>query len=706
MSTNIGKPVNRIDGPLKVTGRATYAAEHWNVGQPLYGFIVGATIGKGRIETIDTARAEGAPGVRMVMTHQNAPAQGEADPSHSAYSRAYPTLAGPEVHHYGEPVALVVASTYEQARAAAKVVDVTYASEPGRFDFAARLDHAYAPTTVNAQLDTDSAVGRFDSAYKSADVKLDLSYTTPYQMSQPMEPHACMAVPDGEDLNVYVSAQIVAEARKAIARTLMMDVERVHIVSPFVGGGFGSKLGIHSETILAALAARVLRQPVKVVMTRQQIFQLLGLRSTTLQRVRLGATRAGRLVALGHDVTMHTSTVAEYAEQTATSARPMYAAPNRLTRHRLTELDLPRGEDVRAPGEAPGLLAFESAIDEMAAALDMDPIEFRIRNEPEVHPETGQPFSDRRLVECMREGARRFGWERRREQPGSVRDGRWLVGYGMAAAVRMQFQLPSKATVRMLRDGTALVRSDITDIGTGTYTIVAQVAADTLGLSLDRVRVEIGHSDYPEGAGSGGSFGASNTCTAVYNACVKLRERLKSDAIPADGLEAEGEIVAMWDDPNFKKYSIHAYGAHFAELGVDADTGEVRLRRMLGVFAAGRIFNAKTARSQLIGGMTWGVSSALHEEAIVDARTGAFVNRDLAGYLVPVHADISEIEAVLLDGVDEKANVLGAKGVGELGNCGANAAVANAVFNATGVRVRDFPITIEKLLPGLALLDA
>jgi xanthine dehydrogenase YagR molybdenum-binding subunit len=276
----------------------------------------------------------------------------------------------------------------------------------------------------------------------------------------------------------------------------------------------------------------------------------------------------------------------------------------------------------------------------------------------------------------------------------------------MAAAVRMQFQLPSKATVRMLRDGTALVRSDITDIGTGTYTIVAQVAADTLGLSLDRVRVEIGHSDYPEGAGSGGSFGASNTCTAVYNACVKLRERLKSDAIPADGLEAEGEIVAMWDDPNFKKYSIHAYGAHFAELGVDADTGEVRLRRMLGVFAAGRIFNAKTARSQLIGGMTWGVSSALHEEAIVDARTGAFVNRDLAGYLVPVHADISEIEAVLLDGVDEKANVLGAKGVGELGNCGANAAVANAVFNATGVRVRDFPITIEKLLPGLALLDA
>jgi xanthine dehydrogenase YagR molybdenum-binding subunit len=367
---------------------------------------------------------------------------------------------------------------------------------------------------------------------------------------------------------------------------------------------------------------------------------------------------------------------------------------------------LPRGEDVRAPGEAPGLLAVESAIDELAVALGMDPIEFRILNEPAVHPETGQPFSDRRLVECMREGARRFGWERRPARPGSLRDGRWLVGYGMAAAVRMQFQLPSKATVRMMPDGTAVVRSDITDIGTGTYTIVAQVTAETLGIPLDRVRVEIGDSNYPQGAGSGGSFGATNTCTAVYNACMALRQEMVSGRIPADGLEAEGGITSMRADPNYKKYSIHAYGAHFVEIGVDADTAEIRLRRMLGVFAAGRIFNAKTARSQLIGGMIFGVSSALLEEALVDTRTGAFVNHDLAGYLVPVHADIPEIDAVLLDGIDDKANVLGAKGVGELGNCGANAAVANAVFNATGVRVREFPITIDKVLPGLPLAEA
>jgi len=707
MTALIGRPINRVDGPLKVSGRATYAAEHWDVGQPLYGFIVGATVGKGQISAIDTTVAQQAPGVRMVMTHLNAPAQVKADPAHpSAYSRAFPTLDGPEVHHYGEPVALVVADSYEQARSAANLVAVTYSVEPGRFDFAAALERAYAPKTVNAGLPTDSAVGDFDSAFRGAEVRIDHLYATPYQSSQPMEPHACLVVPSGEDLVVYVSAQILAEARTAIAKTLLMDEQRIRLVAPFVGGGFGSKLGIHSETILAAMAARQLKAPVKVVMTRQQIFHLLGVRPITSQRVRLGATRDGRLVAVGHDVTMHTSVLSEYAEQTATSLRSLYAAPNRLTRHRLTQLDIPRGEDVRAPGEAPGLLAVESAMDELAVALDMDPIELRVLNEPKVHPEEGIPFSERRLVECMREGARRFGWDRRPRRPASVRDGRWLVGYGMAAALRGQFQAPSKASVRLGPDGIAVVRSDMTDIGTGTYTVVAQVAAETLGIPLDRVRVELGDTSFPPGAGAGGSWGATNTCTAVYHACTALLEKLGPRKVPAEGVEAEGAVIGMWQDPNYKAYSIHAYGAHFAEVLVDADTAEVRLRRMLGVFSLGRVFNAKTARSQLIGAMTFGVASALLEEAIVDPRTGMFVNHDLAGYLVPVHADIPAIDAVLLAGFDDKANVLGAKGAGELGNCGANAAVANAVFNASGVRIRDFPITIEKVLPGLPLLEA
>ena len=511
------------------------------------------------------------------------------------------------------------------------------------------------------------------------------------------------SVPGGEDLTVYVSSQIVGEARTAIASTLKMTEERIHIVSPYVGGGFGSKLGIHAETILAALAARELRHPVKVVDDAATDFP--AARPARDDRVS-ACGWAQRATAAWSRSVMMSRCITIPSRSTRNRRRlqraPMYAAPNRLTRHRLVDLDLPRGEDVRAPGEAPGLLAVECAVDEFAVALNMDPIELRILNEPKVHPETGQPFSDRRLVECMREGARRFGWERRPARPASVRDGRWLVGYGMAAAVRMQFQLPSKATVRMLPDGTALVRSDITDIGTGTYTIVAQVAAETLGIPLERVKVEIGSSDYPPGAGSGGSFGATNTCTAVYNACMALREKLKKGSVPAEGVEAEGAIAAMWKDPNYQKYSIHAYGAHFAEVGVDADTAEVRLRRMLGVFAAGRIFNAKTARSQLIGGMTFGVSSVLHEEALVEPGSGAFLNHDLAGYLVPVHADIPAIDAVLLENFDDKANVLGAKGVGELGHCGANAAVANAVFNATGVRVRDFPITIEKAAAGLA----
>jgi xanthine dehydrogenase YagR molybdenum-binding subunit len=406
-------------------------------------------------------------------------------------------------------------------------------------------------------------------------------------------------------------------------------------------------------------------------------------------------------VAIGHDVTMHTNVQSEFAEQTATCVRSLYAAPNRLTRHRLVELDVPRGEDVRAPGESPGLLAVESAMDELAVELGMDPIELRILNEPTVHPEHGVPFSERRLVECMREGAWLFGWERRPAQPATRRDGRWLVGYGMAAAIRQQFQGASKATVRLGPDGIAVVRSDCTDIGTGTYTIVAQVAAETLGIPLERVKVELGSSDYPAGAGSGGSWGATNTCTAVYRACCALKDKIKAGGLPPEGIEAEGEIASMRKDPNYRDYAIYAYGAHFAEVGVDADTAEIRLRRMLGVFSLGRVFNAKTARSQLIGGMTWGVASALMEEGLIDSRTGAFVTHDLASYLVPVHADIPEIDAVLLDGFDDKANVLGAKGAGELGHCGANAAVANAVFNATGIRVREFPITIEKLLPGL-----
>ncbi|WP_314177885.1 xanthine dehydrogenase family protein molybdopterin-binding subunit [Streptomyces winkii] len=741
----IGQALNRVDGPLKVAGRATYAYEHWVEAPPLYGFIVGATIGKGRIARIDTDHAENAPGVRMVMTHHNAPAQGPRDESIAVeYWRAKPALAGPEIHHYGEPVALVVAATFEQARAAAELVDVEYAAEPGRFDFAAHMDDAYAPAVVGPGIPADTTVGDFDAGFDGSAVKIDQRYTTPYELSMPMEPHACLVEPQGEDLTVYVSSQIVDAAHASLAATLDIDPARVHIVAPYIGGGFGSKLNIHAETILAAMAARALDRPVKVALTRQQVFHLTGLRPTSSQRVRLGAARDGRLAAIAHDVTMHTRPDREFGEPTAAPTRSLYAAPSRSTTHRLVPLDLPQGEDVRAPGEAPGLLAMESAMDELAHALEMDPVELRIRNEPSVDPERNVPFSERRLVECLREGARRFGWERRPTKPASVRDGRWLVGYGMAAAIRGHFQGPTAVRVRMEADGTVVVQSDMTDLGTGTYTVLTQVAAEALGLTPDQVRVELGHSEFPASWGSGGSWGASNSCTALYRACHALREKLLSTALgdtrsplhlldPAgasfsdgdlnvagrsepmseivarnhpDGMEADGEIPFMADDPNYTDYSIHTYGAHFAEVGVDADTAEIRLRRMLGVFSVGQVLNAKTVRSQLLGGMIWGVGAALEEDAFMDPRTGAFATRDLAQYLVPVHADIPDIDVTVLDGYDDKANVLGSKGAGELGICGAGAAVANAVFNATGTRVRDFPITLEKLLPGLPPMEA
>ena len=716
----IGQAINRIDGPLKVTGGAAYSYERQDADPALYGFVVGATVAKGRITTMDTAQAERAPGVALVLTHRNVAAQAVRDGSlPDSFTRPWPVLVDDRITFFGQPIAFVVAETFEQARAAAALVGATYAQEPGAYDLATYQDRAYAPKTANVGLATDSALGDLDRAMAEAPVTLDQTYTTPHHFSQPVEPQACLARWNGDELTVCVSTQIVAAARMSLAQTLQVPPERVHVDAQFVGGGFGSKLRIHEETVLAALAARELRRPVKAAHTRRQVFSLTGHRPEMIHRVRLAATRDGRLTGVGHEVNMQGTKRALYVEQAATVMRALYAAPNRLTRHRVTDLDLSIGEAVRGPGEVPGLLAIESAMDDLAHQIGIDPVELRVRNEPDRDPERRVPLPGRRMVECMRVGAARFGWDARPRQPGSRQEGGLLIGYGMAAAIRNHFQGATKAAVRMGPDGRVIVRSDMTDIGTGTYTILAQVAADALGVPVGRVGVELARSDLPVSPGSGGSWGAANSSNAVHRACAALKAKVAAAAnVPGerldlaaevarrfpDGVEGEGSLVGMADDPNYKDYSQNTYGASFAEVGVDAATGEVRLRRMLGVFAAGRIINPKTARSQLIGGMIWGVGSALHEAAHVDPRHGHFVNADLAEYVVPVHADIPEIDAVLLDDFDDKANPMGMKGVGELGICGTGAAVANAVFNATGVRVRDFPITMDKLLPGLPAL--
>jgi xanthine dehydrogenase YagR molybdenum-binding subunit len=712
----VGQPISRVDGRLKVTGGARYAYEmrQENV---LYGFVVEAPIGKGTIGSIDTRVAEKAPGVRLVLTHRNAPSQGTGN-----HRDAHPVLNGPQVTYYGQPVAFVIADTFEQARAAAYLVDVKYDQLDGKYTLHNNLNEARVPKPSDAEA-ADSAVGDFASAFAGAPVQIDVIYTTPLQSHAMMEPHATLAMWDDDKLILYTANQMLNQGQKAIATTLKIPVENVRLIAPFIGGGFGGKLWVNADAILAAMASRQLKRPVKIALTRQQVFHVTTHRSDTIQRLRLATDRDGRLQAIGHDVFSGNLPSEQTYEGAALQTRTLYAGPNRLTRHRLAPLDIPVASSMRAPGEAVGLMALECAMDELAEKLDLDPVELRVRNEPSEDPEKHIPYSSRHLIACMREGARRFEWHKRNAKPGQVRDGRWLVGMGMAAATRGNPLHPSKANVRLNPDGDAIVRMAMTDIGTGTYTILAQIAAEMLGLPTERIRVDLGDTDFPLAPGSGGSWGAGSSGSALFEACNTLREKLARAAgmDPANaqfadgsissggqskkltdlvgaGMDADGEIQP---GSNSKEFSQQSYGAHFAEVGVDADTGEVRLRRMLGVFTAGRVLNAKTARSQAIGGMVFGVGAALHEAMTLDPRFGYFVNHDLAEYHVPVHADIPAIDAIFLAELDDRSNPLKSKGIGELGICGAGASIANAVYNACGARIRDYPITLDKLLSSL-----
>ncbi len=608
-----------------------------------------------------------------------------------------PALNTDEVPYFGFPVAFVVADTFEHAAAAAALVHVRYAPMPGDYDLPAAGPHAENPGRMNGDLPADSAVGDFDPAFADAPVKIDAIYTTPYQNQAPMEPHATMAAWDGQMLTVHTAAQLTTSPQEGLARTFNIPKENVRVITRYVGGGFGNKLPYYVDATLAAIGARMLRRPVKVAMTRPQVFHTTTHRTASEQRVRLGADRAGRLTAYGQDALVQCARFDIYTEPVCGAARMLYAAPNRLTRHRRAKLDLPRSDSMRAPGDAIGLLALECAMDELADALALDPVELRLRNDTQTDPEHNRPFSSRHLAEALREGAARFGWNKRVAKPASVRDGPWLVGLGVASAIRADVLQSATARARLENDGRLIVELAMTDIGTGSYTILSQIAAETMELPVDRVTVRLGDTRFPPTAGSGGSFGAATSGAAVLAACRKLKAGL------ASGMkEAEGSVTpASLDDA----YSHAGFGAHFAEVGVDRDTGEVRVRRMLGVFAAGRILNAKTARSQMIGGLTWGIGAALIEENYVDLRYGSFINQDLASYHVAVNADVGAMDVLFLDEADPHGSPLGSKGVGELGICGAGAAVMNAIHNATGARIRDFPATPDKLLAALETLD-
>lgn len=711
----IGKPHDRIDGPHKTTGTARYAYEqHEAAPAHAYGYIVPATIAKGRVVSIDTSRAKAAPGVLAVVTAKEAGALGKGQYNTAAL------LGGPEVQHYHQALAVVVADTFEQARSAAALVRVEYTRTAGAFDLSAAKASAVKPKDG----EPDTAVGDFAGAYASAPVKLDATYTTPDQSHAMMEPHATIAAWQGDKLTLWTANQMINWSKGDVAKTLGISPDNVRLVSPYIGGGFGGKLFVRADAILAALGAKAANRPVAVTLPRPVMFNNTTHRPATIQRIRIGATPEGKITAIGHE--SWSGDLAGGGPETAVmQTRLLYAGANRMTAMRLATLDLPEGNAMRAPGEAPGLMALEIAMDEMAEKLRLDPVDFRVLNDTQVDPEKPErPFSQRNFVQCMHDGAKRFGWEKRSATPGARRDGRWLLGMGVASAFRNNLVEKSGARVRLGRDGRATVETDMTDIGTGSYTIIAQTAAEMLGLPIDQVTVSLGDSSYPVSAGSGGQWGGNSSTAGVYAACVKLRESIAAAlgmdparAVFEDGkvtaggksrpigeAAAHGELVAE-DSMEYgdlgKKFQQSTFGAHFVEVGVDAATGEIRVRRMLAVCAAGRILNPKSARSQVIGAMTMGVGAALMEELVVDKRLGFFVNHDLAGYEVPVHADIPHQEVVFLDETDPVSSPMKAKGVGELGICGVAAAVANAVYNATGVRVRDYPVTLDKLLDKL-----
>lgn len=711
----VGQPIRRIDGELKTTGGAKYAYEWHDENVPyLYGYPVHSAISKGRITSFDLSAAKASEGVVTVVTSLDVGKREKGE-----YNTAN-LFGGDVIEHYHQAIAVVVAKTFEQARAAAALVKVDYAEEKGVFDLEAEKGNAEKPDESQKP---DTAVGDFAAAFQSAAITIDETYTTPDQSHAMMEPHASIAAWNGDEVTVWTSSQMIDWWRSDLATTLGVDKDKIHLMSPFIGGGFGGKLFLRADAVLAAFASKAVGQPVKVTLPRPMIANNTTHRPATIQRIRIGAGSDGKITAIGHE--SWSGNLPDGAPETAVNqTRLLYAGANRMTTMRLAQLDLPEGNAMRAPGEAPGLMALEIAIDEIAEKAGMDPIQFRIANDTQVDPENPErPFSHRDLIGCLNTGAERFGWSER-PKVASRRDGKWLIGMGVAAAFRDNLVLPSAARVKLGSDGIVTVETDMTDIGTGSYTIIAQTAAEMMGVTVDKVAVQLGDSRFPISAGSGGQFGANSSTSGVYAACVKLREAIaqklgfnSDDALFEDGMvksgnravplaEAAGtdglvgEDTMEWGDLT-KTHQQSTFGAHFVEVGVDSATGEIRIRRMLAVCAAGRILNPITARSQVIGAMTMGAGGALMEELAVDTRRGFFVNHDLAGYEVPVHADIPHQEVIFLDETDPMSSPMKAKGVGELGLCGVSAAIANAIYNATGVRLRHYPMTLDKLLSGL-----
>lgn len=727
----IGKPLDRIDGRLKVTGAARYAAE-FPVPNLAHAEIVRSTIAAGSIAGFDLSEAQSMPGVLLIITPDNAQKLQSAGDTPQAVPG--PLLQDHNIQFNGYPVAIVVAESLEQAQAAGARVRVRYNTGEAQTQMDALLNQAYPPRHFrNGARPPDSKRGDFDSAFNSADAKLDATYVTPIEHHNPMEPHATIAMWQGDKLTIWTATQGISGAQQSLSKQFGLDKADVRVISPYVGGGFGCKGNTWPPVTFAAMAARMVGRPVKLVLSRAQMYTMNGYRPRTVQKLKVAARSDGQLAAMRHDGinSMSQQDLGEFAEPVALATEMLYACPNVAITHRLVDLNMPLPTYMRAPGEASGNFALESAIDEIAYAVKMDPLEFRLRNYAETDPHENKPFASKALRACYEQGAKAFGWNKRNPAPRSMRDGNVLIGYGMATSTYPTNRRPASVRVRIERDGSVVVQSGTQDIGTGTYTVMSQVAADTLGVNMSRVRFELGDTRLPPAPVSGGSSTAPSVAPAVKAACEALLEKIRDLAMQTEGWQnqprdslriADGlitgpngrvplaQVLSRGSQPYLEaetraapghekqEYSMHAFGAQFAEVRIDQDLGEIRVARYVGAFDGGRILNAKTARSQLIGGITYGIGMALLEETVVDPETGRVVNANVAEYLMPVNRDVPDIQAFFVPNNETRSNPLGVKGIGELPMVGVAAAIANAVFHATGIRVRKVPIRIEDVL--------
>jgi xanthine dehydrogenase YagR molybdenum-binding subunit len=706
----IGQPVSRVDGRQKVTGAATYAAEFDQPGQA-YGVIVRSTVANGRIASMDSTAAQRASGVLAVLTHRNAPRlayrphKGLPDP---ATGERLHVLQDDRVNHQGQPIALVIAETLEQANHAATLVRVTYADEAGITDISrvVPIEPTQQKTDQGETRPPQTRRGDPERALTTAEVKVEHTYVIPRENHNPIEMHATIAAWDGARLTLWDKTQWVHNTADEIAAVFSIPEENIRVISPFVGGAFGSGLRTWPHVTLAALGARVTGRPVKVMLSRREMYYAVGYRPHTVQRVALGASRDGRLTAILHEGYQETSRYEEFSEALLNASRLLHSCPNVDTRHRLAPMNVHTPTYMRAPGEASGIFALESAMDELAVALNFDPVELRLRNEPEMDEFKKLPFSSRSTRECYRSAAERFGWNRRSPEPRSMRDGRWLIGWGMATATYPMNYAPATAMARLLPDGTAEVMSASSDMGPGTWTSMTQVAAEALGLPIERVKFTLGDTRLPRAPIHGGSMTMASVGSAVQAACRKVREDAIARGGANDLVDAMRRIAqpieAMADvkpGDESRRFSMHAFGAVFVEVAVDPDLGETRVRRIVGAYGAGRIVNPKTSRSQCVGGMIGGIGMALMEHSVVDARNGRVPNANFAEYAVPVHADAPPLmDVIFVEEHDPHVNPLGVKGVGEIAMVGVAPAIASAIFHATGKRIRELPITPDKLL--------